>query len=109
MALTEDMFKEFKKDYLVHRKGVVEDQYKHKSASYSDDNTYILPNVMFTPITDQAVVELYGIKVTSMKQCVLYGDTDVNYGDRVNIDDQLYEVVRIMLFNTHRVIIVERV
>ena len=104
--LTKEKLTEYKSDYPVYHPTTVTDEYGHEHLSYPTTPTDTI-NVMWSPVTDEAAIAIYGEHVTSMKQCVLYDDT-VEHFDRVEIGSDMYEVVSVMPYNTHLLVRVKK-
>lgn len=105
MDLTQNKFENFKQDYQVFKQAAEEDKYGNEVNTYSPSGTV---HCMWTPITDEASIKIYGQDVQSMLQAILY-DGDISQFDQVEINGQRYEVVSVMTYQTHRVIKVKKV
>lgn len=105
MTLTEERYPAFKTDYTIMTKATVKDEYGSEHTVTTPGDTI---HVMWTPVTDESVIETYGERVINMLQCVLYSTASVKHGDQVNVYDETYQVVQIKRYQTHRVIVIER-
>ena len=105
MTLTEERYPAFKADYTIMTKATVKDEYGSEHTVTTPGDTI---HVMWTPVTDEAVIDAYGERVINMLQCVLYGTQTVNHNDQVDVYGKTYQVVEIKRYQTHRVIVIER-
>jgi hypothetical protein len=105
MRLTEDRYAPYKADYVIQTKATQKDAYGAEYTTTTDGDTI---HVMWTPVSDVSVIETYGERVINMLQCVLYGTANVKHGDQVDVYDETYQVVQIKRYQTHRVIVIER-
>lgn len=101
--LTKDKFLQFKKDYSVFGMHTVLDDYNNEQLVMDTDAKEVI-HVMITPVEDAAAIETYGADAEKMVQCVLYGDADISEHDRIQYNDEWYEITSIMRWNTHRVV-----
>ena len=98
--LTQDKFTAYKADYSIYKHTATVDQYGNEQDTYSDVPSSTM-HVMWSPVSDEAAIEIYGEDVRNMRQCVLYEDVDIDHMDRVQIGTDMYEVVSIQPYNTH--------
>lgn len=105
MTLTEERYPAFKADYIIMTKATVKDEYGSEHTVTTPGDTI---HVMWTPVTDEAVIDAYGERVINMLQCVLYGTENVKHGDQIDVYNETYQVVQIKKYQTHRVIVIER-
>ena len=92
-----------KKDYSVFGMHTVLDDYNNEQLVMDTDAKEVI-HVMITPVEDAAAIEAYGADAEKMVQCVLYGDADISEHDRIQYNDEWYEITSIMRWNTHRVV-----
>lgn len=107
MTLTQDKFKEFKKEYAVYGVHEEVDEYMNEQLVMDADPKFSV-KVMITPVTDSVYVDLYGQDVKKMFQFVLYDNEDVREHDRMIIDEYVFEIVSVKKWNTHRVVLIKR-
>lgn len=105
MRLTEYKYAPYKADYVIQTKATQKDAY---GAEYTTTTPGDTIHVMWTPVSDVSVIEAYGERVINMLQCVLYGTENVKHGDQVDVYNETYQVVQIKRYQTHRVIVIER-
>lgn len=100
MILTQNAFKDIKKDYDVF--GVVTklDQYNNEYVEMAQEPKCTI-NTMFHPLTDEASVAEYGQQIKRMYYAIVYGDPDIDYKDVVMLHGEPHEVVGIKYFNTY--------
>lgn len=99
--LTQDAFSEHKAEYTVYRKTAVLDQYHNETNTYTAGGTI---TTMFTPITDEASIEMYGQDIRRMLQAVVYDETVFEELDQIEINQSRYEIVSISAFPSYRLI-----
>lgn len=104
--LTQDAFTEHKQEYTIQHGVPVLDIYNNETLQYQDAGTI---TAMFTPITDEASIELYGEAVVSMFQAVIYDETAISSHDRVDFDGDTYEIVTIKKYPSYRLIHIRKV
>lgn len=105
MRLTEDRYTPYKADYTVMVKATAKDEY---GAEYTTTTVGDTIHVMWTPVSDVSVIEAYGERVINMLQCVLYGVGNIHHNDQVEVNGETYQVVEIKRYQTHRVVVIER-
>lgn len=99
--LTQDAFLEHKAEYTVYRKTAILDQYHNETNTYTAGGTI---TTMFTPITDEASIEMYGQEVKRMLQAAIYDETVFEELDQVEINQNRYEIVSISTYPSYRLI-----
>jgi hypothetical protein len=105
--LTSNKLKEFKQDYPVYRGVSVLDEYNNEELEYKQ--IFILKNIMFSPVEDAFTIELYGKKEAELYVGVYYGNEDVREQDHVYIDKDVYEVVSVLKYKTHKQITIRKI
>ena len=104
--LTQDAFEEHKSDFTVRRKTTQLDRYNNETNIFSDGGTI---HVMWTPVSDEASIQTYGEKVSTMFQAAVYDSTDISEHDQVIIDTKKYEFVSIKKYPSYRLVQVQKV
>lgn len=92
-------FEDMKQDYAVYAYVTVVDKYGNVTSSQTAQKETI--HCMWQVLTNEADIVEYGLDVKSMYYCIIYEDKNIDFGDIVTINDELYEVVSIKRFNTH--------
>lgn len=104
--LTQDAFTDHKADYTVYRKTATTDEIGNEINTFSAGGKI---NVMFTPVSDEASIQLYGEQITTMYQAIVYDDTAMDEHDQVEISGKRYEIVSIQRYPLFRLIRVKKV
>jgi len=104
--LTQDAFTEHKADYTIYRKTPVQDIYGNETNTYTAGGTI---NVMWTPIIDEASITLYGERINTMMQAIVYDSTEIQAHDQVVIDNERYEIISIKKYPSYRLIQVGKI
>ena len=104
-TLTQDRYPAYKADYTIKTKATVKDEYGSEHTVTTPGATI---HVMWTPVSDESVIEAYGERVVNMLQCVLYSAEAINHGDQIDVYNETYQVAEIKRYQTHRVIVIER-
>ena len=104
--LTQDAFSEHKAEYTVYRKTAVLDQYHNETNTYTAGGTI---TTMFTPITDEATIEMYGQDIRRMLQAVVYDETVFEELDQIEINQTRYEIISIRSYPSYRLIQVKKI
>ena len=103
--LTQDIFKQHKSDYTVYRKTPTMDMYFNETNTFTAGGTI---NVIWTPISDEADIAIYGEQVNTMLQAIVYDETEIDAHDQFHIDNEVYEVVSIKKYPSYRLIQVKK-
>lgn len=100
-------FSQFKRNYDIYGTHTTMDPYMNEQL-VKDDNPRGSIYVMWFPSNDSASIVQYGRDVTRMLYALVYDDTQIVYGDRVNIYGEDYEVIGIKMYNNYRRVEVRR-
>lgn len=107
MELTQNIFKDFKKDYDVYKGKSILDKYANEELVFA--KAYTLKSVMFSPVDNEYTIELYGKSDKELYQAVYYGDEDVKQQDQLDFNGERFEVVEVLKYQTHKLITIRRV
>lgn len=107
MELTQNIFKDFKKDYDIYRGRSVLDKYNNEELVF--DKAFTLKSVMFSPTTDEYTIELFGKSDKELYQAVYYGDEDIRQQDQLTFNGRPFEVVSVLKYQTHKYITIRQV
>ena len=105
--LTENSFNEYKSDFIIYGPRTITDDYGNEKNVYDVNNGTI--HTMFSSVSDNESIALYGKNIEHIKQAVVYENTPIDSMDQVIIDNERYEVISIKQFQTHREIKVRKV
>jgi hypothetical protein len=99
--LTQNKFKDLKRDYDVYGTHEESDKYNEKRLVRNIDPKCTI-NTMFQPLTDNVAIAEYGSDISSMYFCISYDpNAGIDYYDVVILFGDEYEVVGIKHFLTH--------
>lgn len=104
--LTRDAFTEHKQEYTVFRKHTHLDHYRNEANTFDAGGTIY---TMFTPVSDEASIQTFGEKVSTMKQAVIYDDTEMEAHDQIEIDGETFEIITIQKYPSYRLIRVNKI
>lgn len=100
--LTQNIFKEHKSDYTIYRQETGLDHYGNAKNTFSAGGTV---NCMWLPVSDEASIQTYGQSVVSMRQAVIYDETEIDEHDQVHIDGGKYEIISIKNYPSYRLLV----
>lgn len=65
---------------------------------------FLLPQ----PVSDKAVLEEYGVKYERSLQAAVFDDVEIRHFDFMRIDGEMYTVIGIKKYPSHRLLIMEK-
>lgn len=105
--LTQNRFTEFKGAYDLYGTHEVMDDY-HNIQKVRDDDPKATLYIMVTPISDQVYIEEYGERISEYRQFVYYGTDTLHELDQVEFGGEMWEITRILQYQTHAVVHMRR-
>lgn len=104
--LTQDKFTQFKSDYTILKPTTTTDRYGNKQNVYNTPRCVV--HTFWHPLKDEADIAEYGEEISNMLSAVIYETDDIKNLDEVSIDGDMYEIVSIPKYATHRVLKVRK-
>lgn len=102
------------KPFKVYKRITRENRYGGAESEYKDEPDLDIEAgsenaISWQPISTESIITQYGEKVNEMLEGVDKNSLEINEHDRIKVNNIMYEVVAVQLWNNYRNIVVKRV